>query len=119
MMKWLGNPVKNPLARIHKAAVDLRIRKLGLRYDDLYDPLFSLDVKEALDRLPDEVVQARNQRLKRCMDLSMKHSYLSKEMQAMQTPFRTYIQEMMVVVLREKAERKALNALPLYQRTIP
>lgn len=54
---------------------------IGLRYDDLYDPLFSLDVKEALDRLPEEVVQARNQRLKRCMDLSMKHSYLSKEMQ--------------------------------------
>ncbi|KAL1833127.1 hypothetical protein DCAR_0103191 [Daucus carota subsp. sativus] len=116
MMKWLA---RSPLARMHRLAVDRSIRKYGLRYDDLYDPQFSLDVQEALNRLPKEVVHARNQRLKRCMDLSMKHSYLSKEMQAMQTPFRTYIQEMMVVVLREKAERKALCALPLYQRTIP
>jgi hypothetical protein len=49
---------------------------LGLRYDDLYDPYNDLDIKEALARLPREVVDARNQRLKRAMDLSMKHQYL-------------------------------------------
>ncbi|CAN6197237.1 unnamed protein product, partial [Urochloa humidicola] len=44
-----------------------RLRKYGLRYDDLYDPYHDLDIKEPLD--------ARNQRLKRARDLSMKHQY--------------------------------------------
>lgn len=54
---------------------------LGLRYDDLYDPYYDIDVKEALNRLPREIVDARNQRLKRAMDLSMKHQYLSDDLQ--------------------------------------
>ena len=57
----------------------------GLRYDDLYDPYFDLDIKEALARLPREVVDARIQRLKRAMDLSMKHQYLSDDLQV--SPF--------------------------------
>lgn len=55
--------------------------KLGLRYDDLYDPMYDLDVKEAMNRLPREIVDARNQRLKRAMDLSMKHEYLQEDLQ--------------------------------------
>jgi ubiquinol-cytochrome c reductase subunit 7 len=54
---------------------------LGLRYDDLYDPYYELDIKEALNRLPREIVDARNQRLKRAMDLSMKHEYLPEDLQ--------------------------------------
>jgi hypothetical protein len=50
------------------------------------------DVDEALKRLPQDEVDARNQRLKRAMDLSLKHEYLSKELQAVQTPFLTYVQ---------------------------
>lgn len=57
------------------------ITMLGLRYDDLYDPYYDIDVKEALNRLPREIVDARNQRLKRAMDLSMKHQYLSDDLQ--------------------------------------
>lgn len=55
--------------------------KLGLRYDDLYDPMESLDIKEALARLPREIVDARNQRILRAMDLSMKHEYLPKDLE--------------------------------------
>lgn len=40
-----------------------------------------MDIKEALNRLPKEVVDARNQRLKRAMDLSMKHQYLPEDLQ--------------------------------------
>jgi ubiquinol-cytochrome c reductase subunit 7 len=53
----------------------------GLRYDDLYDPMYDLDIKEALNRLPREIVDARNQRIKRAMDLSMKHEYLPQDLQ--------------------------------------
>ena len=47
----------------------------------MYDPYHDLDIKEALARLPREVVDARNQRLKRAMDLSMKHQYLPDDLQ--------------------------------------
>ncbi|KAF2921872.1 hypothetical protein DAI22_07g067400 [Oryza sativa Japonica Group] len=116
---WLVNPRRNPLARLHMNAVASRLRKYGLRYDDLYDPYHDLDIKEALARLPREVVDARNQRLKRAMDLSMKHQYLPADAQAKQTPFRGYLSDMLALVKKESAEREALGALPLYQRTIP
>ncbi|CAL9231550.1 unnamed protein product, partial [Arabidopsis halleri] len=118
-LQRLVDPRKNFLARMHMKSVSNRLRRYGLRYDDLYDPLYDLDIKEALNRLPREVVDARNQRLKRAMDLSMKHDYLPDNLQAMQTPFRSYLQDMLALVKRERAEREALGALPLYQRTIP
>ncbi|KAL8167830.1 hypothetical protein V2J09_009329 [Rumex salicifolius] len=118
-VKWLVDPKRNPLAAMHKKSLDKRLRKYGLRFDDLYDPKEDLDIKEAMNRLPREIVDARNQRLKRAMDLSMKHEYLPEDLQAMQTPFRSYLQEMLALVKKERAEREALGALPLYQRTIP
>ncbi|KAK8942928.1 hypothetical protein KSP39_PZI009534 [Platanthera zijinensis] len=117
--QWLVNPRRNPLAAVHQRVISKRLRNYGLRYDDLYDPYYELDIKEALNRLPREIVDARNQRLKRAMDLSMKHQYLPEEMQKLQTPFRSYLQDMLALVKKERAEREALGALPLYQRSIP
>lgn len=119
LLQSLLDPKKNWLAAQHMKTISKRLRNFGLRYDDLYDPYYDLDIKEALNRLPREIVDARNQRLKRAMDLSMKHEYLPEDLQAMQTPFRSYLQDMLALVKREKAEREALGALPLYQRTIP
>ncbi|KAJ4826596.1 Cytochrome b-c1 complex subunit 7-2, mitochondrial [Turnera subulata] len=128
-LQLIVDPRKNPLAKLHMKSVSKRLRKYGLRYDDLYDPYYDLDIKEALNRLPREIVDARHQRLKRAIDLSMKHEYLPEDLQAMQTPFRSYLQDMLALVSfsgvldmpvkRERAEREALGALPLYQRTIP
>lgn len=53
----------------------------GLRYDDLFDQDYDTDVKEALRRLPQEVVDNRNARLKRAMDYGMKHVYMPKDLQ--------------------------------------
>ncbi|KAL1557376.1 cytochrome b-c1 complex subunit 7-like [Salvia divinorum] len=119
LSKWLVDPKRNPLAALHMNTIKTRLSRYGLRYDDLHDPMYDLDIKEALDRLPKQVVDARNQRLKRAMDLSMKHEYLPEDLQAMQTPFRPYLQDMLALVQRERAEREALDALPLYQRTLP
>ncbi|XP_015885896.2 cytochrome b-c1 complex subunit 7-2, mitochondrial [Ziziphus jujuba] len=119
LSRWLVDPKKNWFAAQHMKSLSKRLRKYGLRYDDLYDPYYDLDVKEALNRLPREIVDARNQRLKRAMDLSTKHEYLPENLQAVQTPFRSYIQDMLSLVKKERAERDALGALPLYQRTIP
>ncbi|XP_031371897.1 cytochrome b-c1 complex subunit 7-2-like [Punica granatum] len=119
LLKSFVDPKKNWLAALHMKTLSRRLRKYGLRYDDLYDPYYDLDVKETLNRLPTEIVDARNQRLKRAMDLSMKHEYLPENLQAMQTPFRGYLKDMLALVKKERAEREALGALPLYQRTIP
>ncbi|KAJ4745614.1 Cytochrome b-c1 complex subunit 7 [Rhynchospora pubera] len=119
LSRWLVNPRTNPLAAWHMRTVAGRLKKYGLRYEDLYDPYYEMDIKEALARLPSEVVDARIQRLKRAMDLSMKHEYLPKELQAVQTPYKSYLSDMLALVKREAAEREALGALPLYQRTLP
>ncbi|CAJ2674969.1 cytochrome b-c1 complex subunit 7-2, mitochondrial-like [Trifolium pratense] len=119
LLQAIVDPKRNWFARQHMKAVSTRLRKYGLRYDDLYDPYYDVDIKEALNRLPKEVVDARHARLKRAIDLSMKHEYLPEDLQAMQTPFRSYLQEMLTFVKRERAEREALGGLPLYQRTLP
>ncbi|KAK8619961.1 hypothetical protein V6N13_066454 [Hibiscus sabdariffa] len=119
LLQSLLDPKKSWLASLHMKTLTNRLRKYGLRYDDLYDPYYDLDIKEALNRLPREIVDARNQRLKRAIDLSMKHEYLPEDLQKMQTPFRSYLQEMLALVKKEKEEREALGALPFYQRTIP
>ena len=68
-------------AKTDKSECDACVILEGLRYDDLYDPYFDLDIKEALARLPREVVDARHQRVKRALDLSMKHKYLPDDLQ--------------------------------------
>ncbi|KAG8090681.1 hypothetical protein GUJ93_ZPchr0011g27258 [Zizania palustris] len=66
------NPVLDLRPLLH-----LSLSLYPLRYDDLYDPKHDLDIKEVLEGLPREVVDAQHQRLKRATDLSMKCQYLS------------------------------------------
>ncbi|GFP97385.1 cytochrome b-c1 complex subunit 7 [Phtheirospermum japonicum] len=81
MTTYFVDPSRNPLVVIRLKTPSSRLSKYGLRYDDLYDPMYELDVKEALNRLPGEIVDARNQLLKRAIDLSMKHDYLPEDLQ--------------------------------------
>ncbi|KAL4650974.1 hypothetical protein ACB092_01G125800 [Castanea dentata] len=114
LMKAIVDPKKNWLAALHMKSISNRLRKYGLRYDDLYDPYYDLDIKEALNRLPREIVDARNQRLKRAMDLSMKHEYLPQDLQALQTPFRSYLHEMLALMLIKR--RACTNTMILHLR---
>ncbi|CAA0839610.1 Cytochrome b-c1 complex subunit 7-2 [Striga hermonthica] len=59
----------------------------------LYNRLskYDLDVKEALNRLPKEIVDAKNRRLKSAMDLSMKHDYLLEDLQVDGTSIKAQI----------------------------
>lgn len=56
-----------------------------------YATRYAQDVEEALRRLPADVIVARNQRLKRAMDLSLKHEKLPAELRELQTPFEHYL----------------------------
>ena len=107
------------MAPRYQAAVGKELKKYGLRYDDLFDPQHDLDVEEALRRMPQEVVDARNQRLKRALDLSMKHSALPKEIQEKQTPFNSYLTETLELVKLEGEERAEIGTGQPYQRHLP
>nr|KAJ0195214.1 hypothetical protein LSAT_V11C700359560 [Lactuca sativa] len=98
LVRTILDPTKNWFAAVHKKTITERLRKYGLRYDDLFDPMECLDIKEAMRRLPREIIDARNQRILRAMDLSMKHEYLPKDLQAQQTPFRSYLTDMLALV---------------------
>ena len=112
-------PWLDALSKSYKAQVGNELRKVGLRYDDLLDEGQDLDVGEALKRLTTEARDMRAQRLKRAIDLSMKHAYLSKEEQALQTPFDFYLTPIVAQVKRERAERAALGQGQPYNRQIP
>lgn len=112
-------PLASWAQKRYQASLAEKLKDYGLRYDDLYDPLMDLDVAEALRRLPEDVVVARNQRLKRAMDLSMKHEKLPKALRDKQTPFEHYLLPMVQLVKTEKEERNILGSGTPYQRTIP
>jgi ubiquinol-cytochrome c reductase subunit 7 len=118
-MSKLLDPIIARFAPAYQAAVSKELTKYGLRLEDLYDPENDLDVEEALGRLPDEVIDARNQRLKRAMDLSVKHSALPKEIQEKQTPFAYYMKDMLAQIRAENEERALLDASRPNERSIP
>ncbi len=188
-VKKLGNSLFDAAAYRYSSAVGNELRRFGLRYDDLLDPLMDLvrfvarvlnvlywclialytrrcvqcvqlrhvsnckplSQHQHLDahagcrrgpqvrhvwskistphpthhtyenrRLPKEVVDARNQRLYRAVDLSMKHESLPKELQEIQDPFKpTGLQDMVKQVKLENAERAALEATSRYDRQVP
>ncbi|KAI8110965.1 hypothetical protein M9434_004539 [Picochlorum sp. BPE23] len=115
----LFDPLIARFAPAYQAAVGKELKKYGLRLEDLYDPENDLDVEEALDRLPQDVVDARNQRLKRAMDLSVKHSALPKDMQDKQTPFAFYMQDTLKQIEAENEERELLDSSRPNERHIP
>ncbi|GMH44845.1 hypothetical protein BSKO_12797 [Bryopsis sp. KO-2023] len=112
-------PVFKWAAKRYQAAVATELKKYGLRYDDLLDPLEDLDVNEAINRLPQEVVDGRTERLRRAMDLSMKHTYLPNDLQAKQTPFEHYLQDTLAKVREENNERYSVGSNRVYERHLP
>jgi ubiquinol-cytochrome c reductase subunit 7 len=113
------DPVMDWAALRYQKALEKNLRKYGLRYDDLLDPLQDMDTAEALRRLPQEEYDARQQRLKRAMDASLKHTPLDKEVQKQQTPFLPYLQQPLRQVKAEREEKAELGADQPYQRSIP
>eukprot|EP00873_Tetraselmis_striata_P041248 jgi/Tetstr1/461512/TSEL_006618.t1 len=112
-------PVLEWMGRSHQRVVATELKKYGLRYDDLLDPLSTGDIKNALERCPQEEVDLRNQRIKRAIDLSSKKQYLPAEMQAKQTPLQFYLTPYLDQIKLENSERAALGTEKTYDRSIP
>lgn len=58
----LFDPLIARFAPAYQAAVGKELKKYGLRLEDLYDPENDLDVEEALERLPQEAIDARDRK---------------------------------------------------------
>jgi len=84
--QWL----MRPLARWYQNNVSHELAKYGLKLDDVRNE-WHPDVQTALSRLSPEELSNRNKRLKRAMDLSLKHSELNKEAQAAVEPLVGYL----------------------------
>jgi ubiquinol-cytochrome c reductase subunit 7 len=81
------------------------VYKYGLKYDDILRE--SPQVLEALKRLPEAELVARDQRLKRAFDLSQKKEILPVE-KRMTDAFNTpYLRPVVEEVEKEELERKA------------
>ncbi|KAL6753097.1 ubiquinol:cytochrome c oxidoreductase 14 kDa subunit [Haematococcus lacustris] len=109
-------PVARMVGPWFRKTTNDKLALYGLRYDDLHDPLKDEEVAEALRRLPPDVLAARNARLRRAIDLDMKHDHLHGEMLAKQTPGESYLQELLEEVRAERRERAMLGAKATYTR---
>ncbi|KAJ7337981.1 hypothetical protein JRQ81_010507 [Phrynocephalus forsythii] len=79
--------------------------KIGLMRDDLL--IEDDDVKEAIRRLPEDVYNERIFRMKRAMDLTMKHQILPKEQWVKYEEDKRYLEPYLKEVIRERLEREA------------
>lgn len=80
----------------------------GLRYEDVIVAEHP-DVQSALRYLPEAERVAREQRVRRAMLLSLKHEYLPKEIQAVQTPGKWYMRDIMEEQRKVREERERLT----------
>lgn len=79
--------------------------KLGLMRDDtLYE---NADVKEALNRLPQDILDQRNFRLVRAMQLSIKSEILPKSEWTQLENDELYLQPFLKEVIKEREERES------------
>merc|ERR1712141_146596 len=79
-------------------------RQLGLKADDLLDEDIP-EVSEAVSRLDDDVKYERIFRIKRAMDLSLKHNILPKEEWTKPEQDTHYLMPLMEMVKKELAEK--------------
>ena len=123
MSKLLLKVFEGPLSamsKYYRSAVGAELSKYGLRYDDLLDETAKFGrQRSARSALSQEERDMRQQRLKRAMDLSMKHIYLDEETRKKQTPFDHYLSPTLAEVEAEKAEKVALGSDVAYNRQIP
>ncbi|XP_059841204.1 cytochrome b-c1 complex subunit 7-like isoform X2 [Hypanus sabinus] len=81
--------------------------KLGLLRDDTLHE--DDDVKEAVRRLPENLYNDRVFRIKRALDLSMKHQILPKEMWVKYEEDIRYLQPYLKEVISERKEKEEWN----------
>eukprot|EP00945_MAST-04E_sp_MAST-4E-sp1_P004471 g4471.t1 len=97
-----------PLARWYQRAVSKSLAKYGLRYEDML--VENADVYRAhKEFMPDEDRVGRDRRLKRAIDMNMKHVHLPADVQAIQDPLNFYLSEHIDEAKKLREERELLQ----------
>ncbi len=91
----------------YRAKVGKELSAHGLLYEDAL--VETEEVKLALSRLPKDVFNAREQRLKRAMMLSCSHKTLPAEVAERIDPFESYLGPYLEQVQKEKEEQELLT----------
>lgn len=79
----------------------------GLRYQDLF--IEDEAVTKAVHHLSPEEQIARERRIKRAIEISLKKKYLPYDLQKIQKPLKPYLSHALEEVEAEETERKLLN----------
>jgi len=80
-----------PIAQVWKKNQAKHLRKYGLKFDDTLDEATEPNVKRAVELLSPELRLARQRRILRAVDLSLKKEHLPKELQDKYDPFDHYL----------------------------
>ena len=96
-----------PVAKWYQKAVSKSCAKYGLRFEDML--VESPDVHRAHSWMTEEEREGRNRRLKRAIDLNMKHVHLPPEIQALQEPLNFYLSENIEEAKQLREERELLQ----------
>ncbi|KAG8520452.1 Cytochrome b-c1 complex subunit 7 [Galemys pyrenaicus] len=109
--KWYYNAAGfNKLGEFFSTLIsDLKFKKvelwfIGLMRDDtIYE---DDDVKEAIKRLPEKLYNDRMFRIKRALDLTIRHQILPKEQWTKYEEDKFYLEPYLKEVIRERKERE-------------
>ena len=85
-----------------------KMAKLGVRYEDLL--IENDDNQKALSWQDSGTIAMRDRRIKRAIDLSMKHTYLPDHVAAVQDPGNFYLADAVEEAKSLREEREYLNA---------
>lgn len=99
--------ILRPIRKFYTSMVKAELNAYGLRYQDLL--LEDANVSEAIRRLPPSAKLARERRIKRAIDLSLKKTILPANLVPLQTPLMPYMTSSLAEVEAESAERDLLN----------
>jgi ubiquinol-cytochrome c reductase subunit 7 len=95
-------------AKAYQKSVYKDLRKYGLRYEDIMI-VEHPDVQFALRNITKAEKVARDRRLTRAIMLNLRHEYLPKEVQAVQTTETWYLKDLMETSRKLREEREVLN----------
>ncbi len=99
----LARNLYSKVAHAYARIVGSELAKFGLRYDDLL--INSPDVKEAVNRLPEDERQARYARMKRASDCDVKHKYIPEHLRDEKDVFVPYLTPRVEEVRRSRVEK--------------
>mmetsp|Transcript_1905 Transcript_1905/g.4534 ORF Transcript_1905/g.4534 Transcript_1905/m.4534 type:complete len:118 (-) Transcript_1905:122-475(-) len=104
LLRSIAAPIARlPFMRMLAKENGRRLQSFGLQYEDLL--IVTPEVQMALDRLSPEQYEARNRRLKRAIDMSLKHEHMSPA--DAEDPYVPYLRPILRQVREEIAEQEA------------